>query len=62
LVIYILINAGLVNFPYIAKFFFGFSYAHAAPSMATVWEAVATMTVQFGFLYWLYRRKLFWRV
>jgi len=62
LVIYILINTGLVNFPYIAKFFFGFSYAHAAPLMAPVWEGVATMAVQFVFLYWLYRRKLFWRV
>ncbi len=62
LVIYILINTGLVNFPYITKFFFGFSYAHAAPTVAPVWEAAATMAVQFAFLYWLYRRKLFWQV
>ena len=62
LVIYILISTGLVNFPYIAKFFFGFSFAHAAPSMVPVWQELATMAVQFGFLYWLYRRKLFWRV
>jgi predicted acyltransferase len=62
LVIYLLINTGLVNFPYIAKFFFGFSYAHADPPMVPVWEALATMAVQFVFLYWLYRRKLFWRV
>ena len=62
LVIYILINTGLINFPYIAKFFLGFSYAHTAPTVAPVWEAVATMAVQFAFLYWLYRRKLFWRV
>ena len=62
LVIYMLVNTGLVNFPYIARFFFGFSFAHAAPAMASVWESVATMAVQFVFLYWLYRRKLFWRV
>jgi predicted acyltransferase len=62
LVIYFLINTGLVNFSYIARFFFGFSYAHAGPLMAPVWEGVATMAVQFLFLYWLYRRKLFWRV
>ena len=62
LVIYVLISTGLVNFSYIAKFFFGFSFAQAAPSMAPVWQELATMAVQFVFLYWLYRRRLFWRV
>jgi predicted acyltransferase len=62
LVIYLLINTGLVNFPYIAKFFFGFAYSHTSASMAPVWQELATMAIQFAFLYWLYRRKLFWRV
>jgi len=62
LVIYLLVNTGLINFAYIAKFFFGFTFVHASPAMGRVWLIVATIAVQFLFLYWLYRRKFFWRV
>lgn len=62
LVIYLLVNTGLINFTYIAKFFLGFTYSHAALPMVAVWESVAVMAVQFALLYWLYRRKFFWRV
>jgi len=62
LVLYILINTGWISFSYIAKFFLGFSYAHAPSSVAPLCQVAATMAVEFVFLYWLYRRKLFWRV
>lgn len=62
LVIYMLIHTNWVDFSYIAKFFLGFSYAHAPSSVAPLCQAVATMAVEFVFLYWLYRSKLFWRV
>ncbi len=62
LVIYLLINTGLINFTYIGKFFLGFLFSHAAPAMIPVWEVLAAMVVQFGLLYWLYRRRFFWRV
>jgi predicted acyltransferase len=62
LVIYILISTKWVDFPYIAKFFLGFSWAQATPAMAQVWQEAATILVQFAFLYWLYRRRFFWRV
>jgi len=62
LVIYLLVNTGLINFAYIGKFFLGFTFAHASPAMVPVWEVVAAMVVEFALLYWLYRRKFFWRV
>lgn len=62
LVIYILTSTKWVDFPYIAKFFFGFAYLHASRAMLPVWQAAATMAVEFVFLYWLYRKKFFWRV
>jgi predicted acyltransferase len=62
LVIYLLVNTGLINFAFIGKFFLGFTFAHAAPAMIPMWETVAALVVEFALLYWLYRRKLFWRV
>jgi predicted acyltransferase len=62
LAIYVLINTKLVDFHYIATFILGFSFAHASPAMSAVWLELAAMALQFLFLYWLYRRKLFWRV
>jgi hypothetical protein len=62
LVIYILLHTGWIDFYYIAKFFLGFSYAHAPSSVAPLCQVVAMMAVEFVFLYWLYRRKFFWRV
>jgi predicted acyltransferase len=62
LMIYFLGNTKLVDFSYIAKFFLGFSYASAPPDLRAVWQALATIAVELVFLYWLYRRKFFWRV
>jgi predicted acyltransferase len=62
LVIYLLVNTGLINFTYIAKFFLGFTYSGASKDMAPVWESLAAIVVEFLLLYWLYRRKFFWRV
>lgn len=62
LVIYLLTNTRWVDFHYIAKFFLGFSYSHASRAMLPVWQASATILVEFVFLYWLYRKKFFWRV
>jgi predicted acyltransferase len=62
LMIYFLGNTRLVDFGYIAKFFLGFAYASAPLDMRAVWQAAATMAVELVFLYWLYRRKFFWRV
>jgi predicted acyltransferase len=62
LLIYFLGNTKLVDFGYIAKFFLGFSYASASPDLRAVWQALATIAVELVFLYWLYRRKFFWRV
>jgi len=62
LVIYILLSTNWVDFGYIAKFFLGFSYSHTAPNFLPLWKATATLLVEFIFLYWLYRRKFFWRV
>lgn len=62
LLIYFLGNTRIVDFGYIAKFFLGFSYASAPPDLRAVWQALATIVVELVFLYWLYRRKFFWRV
>ena len=62
LVIYLLTNTRWIDFRYIAKFFLGFSYSHSSRAMLPVWQASATMLVEFIFLYWLYRKKFFWRV
>jgi predicted acyltransferase len=62
LVIYVLIGTKIVDFKYIATFFLGFAFAHASQTMSRVWLELAIMAVEFSFLYWLYRRKLFWRV
>ena len=62
LLIYILRSTGWVDFRYIAKFFFGFGFAHASAPVAALCHVVATITVELLFLYWLYRRKLFWRI
>lgn len=62
LLIYFLLNTRLLDFKYIASFFFGFLYASSSPEWAAVWQSVAMMVVQFGLLYWCYRRKWFWRV
>ncbi len=62
LLIYFLGNTKLVDFGYIAKFFLGFSYASAPADMRAVWQALATIAVELVLLYWLYRRKFFWRV
>ncbi len=62
LVIYLLVNTGLINFTYIANFFLGFTYSGASKAWVPVWESVAAIVVEFALLYWLYRRKFFWRV
>lgn len=62
LVIYLLVNTRLVDFQYIAKFFFGFAFAHATPAVAQVCQEIGAMAVQFSLLYWLYKHKLFWRI
>ena len=62
LVIYILTNTRWIDFHYVAQFFLGFTYAGASATMVPVWQEVTTLIVQFVFLYWLHRRKLFWRV
>lgn len=62
LVIYLLTNTKWIDFHYIAEFFLGFTYSHASSAMIPVWQEVTTIAVQFVFLYWLYRRKFFWRV
>ncbi len=62
LVIYILTNTRWIDFHYVAQFFLGFTYAGASATMVQVWQEVTTLIVQFVFLYWLHRRKLFWRV
>jgi predicted acyltransferase len=62
LLIYFLSNTRLVDFPYISRFFLGFTYASASPVFATLWHTVATLAVELALLYWLYRRKCFWRV
>lgn len=62
LMIYFLTNTKLVDFGYIAKFFLGFLYASAPSTYAAVWQTLATILVELAFLYWLYRRKFFWRV
>jgi len=62
LLIYILRSTGWVDFSYIARFFLGFSFAHASAPVAALCQVVATMAVELLFLYWLYHRKLFWRV
>jgi predicted acyltransferase len=62
LVIYLLVNTKLIDFVYIGKFFFGFTYAGAAPEMRPVGDMAAAMVVEFALLYWLYRKKFFWRV
>ena len=41
---------------------FGFAFNHASPSVAPICQALATLVVEFAFLYWLYRRKVFLRV
>jgi predicted acyltransferase len=62
LVIYLLLSTGLLNFKYIADFFFGFAYLHAPKTWGPVWQHTATIALELAFLYWLYRRKFFWRV
>jgi predicted acyltransferase len=62
LMIYFLGNTKLVDFGYIAKFLLGFAYASAAPDLRAVGQVVATIAVELVFLYWLYRRKFFWRI
>jgi len=62
LLIYILRSTGWVDFSYIAKFFLGFSFAHASAPVAALCQVVATIAFELLFLYWLYRRKFFWRV
>jgi hypothetical protein len=62
LLIYFLCDTRLVDFPYISNFFLGFTYASASPAFATLWHTVATLAVEFALLYWLYRRRFFWRV
>ncbi len=62
LVIYLLVNTQLVDFAFIGKFFLGFTFAHAAPSMVPVYSVLAALVVEFALLYWLYRKKFFWRV
>jgi predicted acyltransferase len=62
LLIYFLYDTRLVDFPYISSFFLGFTYASASSVFATLWHTVATLAVEFALLYWLYRRRFFWRV
>jgi predicted acyltransferase len=62
LVIYILTNTRWIDFHYVAQFFLGFTYAGASATMVPVWQEVTTLIAQFIFLYWLHRKKLFWRV
>ena len=62
LLIYFLLNTRLVDFGYIARFFFGFAYASAPAPMAAVWQNLATIFVELALLFWLYRRKFFWRI
>jgi len=62
LVIYLLTNTKWIDFHYIAQFFLGFAYAGAPPLLIPVWQELTTMAVQFLFLYWLFRRRVFWRV
>jgi predicted acyltransferase len=80
LVIYILDQTGLINFPYITQFFLGWAFNHGGakmhnseitvgwiyPSVVTsahpVWQILATIGIELLFLYWLYRRRIFWRV
>ena len=62
LLIYFLLNTRLVDFGYIARFFFGFAYASAPAPMAAVWQNLATIFVELAILFWLYRRKFFWRI
>lgn len=80
LVIYLLWETGWINFPYIAQFFFGWSFNHGGIVMHNaesvvgwiyppvvvsahpVGQNLATVGVELLFVYWLYRRKIFWRV
>ena len=62
LVLYVLRGTGLIDFPHIGKFMFGFAFNHASPAVAPICLELATLAGEFAFLYWLYRRKIFLRV
>jgi predicted acyltransferase len=62
LTLYFLGGSGLLSFYKITDFFFGFAINQASKNMAKFYESLAVMAVQFAFLFWLYRRKIFWRV
>lgn len=62
LVLYVLRGTGLISFSAAGKFFFGFAYAGVKSPWLGLYQELATLAVEFLFLYWLYRRKIFLRV
>ena len=61
IVIY-LASEGLVNFGFTAAAIFGGLIQYTPPNWQPVWTAVSVTVVQLGFLYFLYRHKLFLKI
>lgn len=62
LTLYVLRGTKLIDFNAINRFFFGFAYQHASRPMRPIWQDLGMMLVQFLFLFWLWRRKIFLRL
>lgn len=62
LTIYFLNATELIDFDHLGHFFFGFLGTYAAREWVPVVQSLGVLTVQFVFLYWLYRRKVFIKI
>ena len=62
ILVYFLSGTGLVNFGYIAQFFFGFAWNGLKPPTQEFLSAIFVILVEVFFLYVLYRNKIYIRV